>query len=152
MARAVVILRTVAEEVAAAVRQWFERLQACVEAVDYERARPLFVEDAIGFGTKAEVAVGRDTLEANQWSGIWPNIRDFQFDLAQLKSGGDGDVAWGVVTWRSTGFDAEGRPFERPGRATVIFERGQGEWRALHTHFSLFPGTPPRTFGPKGVR
>ena len=144
------ILTAVTEPDERAIRGWFESLQRCVGAVDYAAARPLFVDDAIGFGTRAHLAVGRETLEASQWRGIWPNIRDFRFDLDQLQSGVDGDLGWGIVTWSSTGFDERGEPFERPGRATVIFLRREGAWRALHTHFSLFPGTPPRTFGPMG--
>jgi ketosteroid isomerase-like protein len=144
------ILGLVDEPAERAIRGWFEALQRCVAAVDYATARPLFVDDAIGFGTKAHLAVGRETLEASQWSGIWPSIRDFRFNLDQLRSGADGDLGWGIVTWDSTGFDERGEPYERPGRATVIFVRRDGAWRALHTHFSLFPGTPPRTFGPLG--
>ena len=136
------------EGAAAAIRAWFESLQRCVGAVDYESARALFVEDAIGFGTRAHLAVGRDTLEADQWSGIWPNIRDFRFNLDQLRAGADGDLGWGIVTWESTGFDENGQPYDRPGRATVVFVRRDGAWRALHTHFSLRPGTPPTTHGP----
>jgi ketosteroid isomerase-like protein len=133
----------------AAIRDWFAALQDCVARVDYESARDLFAEDAIGFGTKAHLAEGRETLEANQWSGIWPNIRDFRFDLEGMRAGADGDLAWGITTWSSTGFDERGGPFDRPGRATVIFVRRDGGWRALHTHFSLYPGTPPRTYGPR---
>jgi ketosteroid isomerase-like protein len=140
----------VTEPAERAIRGWFESLERCVGAVDYASARPRFVDDAIGFGTKAHLAVGRETLEASQWSGIWPNIRDFRFNLDQLRCGADGDLGWGIVTWDSTGFDERGEPYERPGRATVIFLRRDGAWRALHTHFSLFPGTPPRTFGPLG--
>src|SRR5262249_32543169 len=96
-------------------------------------------------------AVGRGALEAGQWAGIWPNIRDFRFDLDQLRSGADGDLGWGIVTWDSIGFDEDGAPYQRPGRATVIFVRRQGAWRALHTHFSLYPGTPGRTHYQPGV-
>jgi ketosteroid isomerase-like protein len=140
----------VTEQADGAIRAWFEALQRCVAAVDYDSARSLFVDDAIGFGTRAHLAVGRGALEASQWAAIWPNIRDFRFNLDQLRSGADGDLGWGIVTWDSTGFDQVGAPYERPGRATVIFVRREGAWQALHTHFSLYPGTPPRTFGPLG--
>ena len=83
---------------AAEIRAWFEALQGCVERVDFDAGRGLFVEEAIGFGTKASLAVGRDTLEANQWRGIWPNIRDFRFDLDGMRWGADGDQAWGIAT------------------------------------------------------
>jgi ketosteroid isomerase-like protein len=133
-----------------ALRGWFETLQDCVERVDFDAGRGLFVDNAIGFGTKASLAIGRDTLEANQWRGIWPNIRGFRFDLDGMRWGTEGNQAWAIATWSSTGFSPDGQPFDRPGRATVIFVRRGDAWKALHTHFSLFPGTPPTTHGPKG--
>lgn len=122
-----------------AIRDWFDTLQACCRAVDFERARPIFAPDAIGFGTFGSVLVGRDHLEAGQWRNIWPNIKDFTFQQDQLRWGADGRYAWGIVTWTSTGFDARGQSFDRPGRATVIFEWREGKLLAIHTHFSLYP-------------
>jgi ketosteroid isomerase-like protein len=129
-------------------RQWLEALQGCVQRVDFESGRQLFVEEAVGFGTKASLAVGRDTLEANQWRGIWPHIEGFHFNLDDTRWDSSGDQAWAIATWGSRGFGPDGKTFDRPGRATVIFVRRDGAWRALHTHFSLFPGTPPTTRRP----
>ena len=92
---------------------------------------------------------GLDLVRKEQWEGIWPNIREFKIDLDGVRSGGDQRYAWGVATWTSTGFNEAGNSFFRPGRATVALERQDGVWLAVHTHFSLFPGTPPRTFGPR---
>jgi ketosteroid isomerase-like protein len=133
-----------------AIREWFQMLERCVRQVDYQTARGLFAPDVLSFGTRADVVSGLDALVANQWSGIWPHIRDFTFTLEQLHCGTAGDLAWGIVPWTSTGFHPDGRSFPRPGRATVIFERRHGDWLAVHTHFSLFPGTPPTTHGSKG--
>ena len=127
------------------LRDWFRALERCVGRVDYESAaRDLFAPDVIGFGTKAHLVVGLDGLRAEQWSQVWPKIRDFRFDLDGLRagaapSGGQPELAWAVATWSSTGFDEAGRPFERPGRATVLFRRQGERWLALHTHFSLAP-------------
>ena len=55
------------------------------------------------------------------------------------------DRAWAAVPWTSTGFDENGTAFDRPGRATVTFRRDGARWLGVHTHFSLKPGTPPRT-------
>ena len=46
-------------------------------------------------------------------------------------------------------FDADGNSFNRPGRATVILQKFEENWLAVHTHFSLLPGTPYKTFGKK---
>jgi ketosteroid isomerase-like protein len=90
---------------------------------------------------------GLDHLAANQWRNVWPYIENFTFDLGRLHGNASGDVAWAAVPWTSTGFDQEGRAFDRPGRATVTFAHREGRWLAVHTHFSLNPGTPARSFG-----
>ena len=135
---------------AAAVRQWFQVLGRCCVAVDYESARAIFATDVASFGTKAEVVVGLGPLQRQQWEGIWPNIRDFRIDLDRIVAGGSDSVAWGIAPWTSTGFAENGTPFDRPGRATVVLERRGEGWLAVHTHFSLNPGTPARTHGPGG--
>jgi ketosteroid isomerase-like protein len=136
-------------ETGQAIREWFQTLERSVRRVDYQTMRQYFAPDVLSFGTRAEVVSGLDALVANQWSGIWPNIRDFTIDFEQLHWGASGDLAWGMAPWNSTGFHADGTAFPRPGRATVIFECQQGKWLATHTHFSLFPGTPPTTHGSK---
>lgn len=132
-----------------AVRDWFDMLNRCCVAVDYQSARAIFAPDVISFGTRAEVVSGLDRLEEEQWRGIWPNITDFKIDLATVRAGGSGDVAWGVAVWTSTGYDEAGVGFARPGRATVVLRRSGTKWLCAHSHFSLKPGTPPRTFGRK---
>jgi ketosteroid isomerase-like protein len=121
------------------VEDWFRSLERCVRSVDYASARPLFAPDVVAFGTRAEVVTGLDNLQENQWSGVWPFIKDFTFDLSQLRWGWSGDGGWAVTTWTSTGFRTDGTPFHRPGRATVAFGRRNGRLVALHTHFSLYP-------------
>lgn len=132
-----------------AAKEWFARLSANCAALDYGATMAIFAEDVVAFGTKMDVVSGLDDLRKNQWEGIWPNIRDFQVDMGSVHAGGDAVHAWGVATWTSTGFDESGEPYFRPGRATVTLEKREGAWLATHTHFSLFPGIPQRTFGPK---
>ncbi len=122
-----------------AIREWFLELQACVRAVDYNRAEKIFAPDVVGFGTYKDIAVGLDRLRMEQWSNIWPTIRDFTFRLDQLRWGAEGHLAWAACPWDSLGFRPDGTPIERPGRATVILGRREGKWLAVHTHFSLYP-------------
>lgn len=131
----------------AAVLGWFAELGRCCAAVDYDSAEAIFAPDVVSFGTRADVVSGLGPLRRNQWEGIWPNIANFRVQLDGVRSGGDERHAWGVATWKSTGFHEDGEAFFRPGRATVTLERRDGVWLATHTHFSLNPGTPPRTFG-----
>ena len=140
----------VGEDPKEAVREWFRCLGRYCAAIDYESARLIFAPDVVSFGTRATVVTGIGPLQANQWEGVWPNIRDFKIDVDSIGGEGDSRYAWGVAAWTSTGFDEGGNPFPRPGRATVILERRNGIWLAIHTHFSLSPGTPQQTFGPSG--
>lgn len=133
-----------------AVAQWFALLGRYCAAVDYEGGESIFAPDTIAFGTRARVVQGLAHVRRNQWEGIWPNIRDFAIELDQVRAGGDEHWAWGVAPWTSTGFDRDGTPYVRPGRATVVLERRDDRWLAVHTHFSLAPGTPHETFGPDG--
>lgn len=122
------------------IRAWFTRLAACVANVDYDSARnELFAPDVVAFGTRAHLVEGIDATQRHQWSQVWPNVRDFRFDLDSIKSGAAGDQIWAAALWSSTGFDADGKSFDRPGRATVIFKKDGGRLRAVHTHFSLAP-------------
>lgn len=133
----------------AAVTEWFARLGRYCASVDYGSTRAIFAPDVVSFGTRVDIVSGLDHLQKNQWEGIWPNIQNFKIDLDSIYAGGDDRIAWGVATWTSTGFHEDGNSFFRPGRATVILERRNGEWLSVHTHFSLNPGTPPRTYGPR---
>ena len=139
--------RVTVSEPDAAVREWFGLLGRYCASVDYDSTRAIFATDVVSFGTKADIVSGLDALQANQWEGIWPNIEDFEVNLDSVRSAGNERCAWGVATWTSTGFYEDGKPFFRPGRATVTLERRDGVWLATHTHFSLNPGTPPRTYG-----
>lgn len=132
-----------------AVTEWFEAFGSHVAAVEYEPAKGLVADDVVSFGTKAELVRGLDYLVEQQWRDIWPYIEEFQFVSVDAKPTGEG--AWAAATWKSTGFDADGEPYHRPGRATVAFAQRDGRWLAVHTHFSLAPGIPRETFGPGGA-
>jgi ketosteroid isomerase-like protein len=131
-----------------AAEQWFAGLEKCCSTVDYDSAEDIFADDVVSFGTKSQIVSGLETLRKNQWEGIWGNIKKFKMDLGNLHAGGDDKHAWGIVTWTSVGFDGSHEPFHRPGRATVILEKRDGRWVSVHTHFSLYPDIPQRTFGP----
>lgn len=132
-----------------AVRQWFALMERYCARVDYDGAEGIFAEDVVSFGTTMDIVSGRRALREGQWESIWGNISSFKMDLDNVHAHGSGNQAWGVVTWTSIGFDGSHQPFYRPGRATVTLERRDGVWLAVHTHFSLYPGTPQRTFGKK---
>jgi ketosteroid isomerase-like protein len=135
------------------VRIWFEELARHVRAVDFAAARHLFAEDFVAFGTFNNFVTGRQHAEENQWRKVWPTIDAFVWRLDEVKAlvSPDRLFAVGLAVWDSTGYHADGRPFDRAGRATVSVERiliGD-PFIATHTHMSLFRGTPDISHGKK---
>ena len=134
----------------ALIRRWFQKLQLCIQAVDFVGSRPLFADDIITFGTFAAFTVGREATEQEQWRHVWSHIDQFRWRLDDLRTivSGDRLTAVGMAVFESTGYTESGKAFDRPGRATVVFGRQAigDEWVAQHTHVSLFPGTPSRSF------
>jgi ketosteroid isomerase-like protein len=120
-------------------RAFLTEMQACVRAVDFQRAHTLFDEDVIAFGTYAQVVAGRDRLEQEQWRNVWPNIREFTFRLDEMRCLGGNDTICLVVPWDSVGTRADGATFDRPGRATLLLIQRGDRWVAMHSHFSLAP-------------
>ena len=135
----------------ASVKAWLADWQPCVQQVDFVPARRLFDETVAGFGTHMDVVLGQDALEQNQWRSVWPTIDDFAWDFDGMRIGVSPDrrMAFLITTWTSTGYHQDGSRFDRPGRTTVILSRSdiESEWLGIHTHFSLFPNTPQKSFG-----
>jgi ketosteroid isomerase-like protein len=133
----------------AAVKAWFQTLADHVEAVDFAGARPIFAEDMIAFGTFTDFMTGRALAEQAQWRNVWPHIDHFRWrpDMRVLVSP-DRMQAVGMAVFDSTGYEKDGTPYDRPGRATVVFERPgiDAPFVAMHTHMSLFREVPTRSF------
>jgi ketosteroid isomerase-like protein len=145
-------------EADAATRAWFlewlETFSAYVRAVDYQSARPLFHPDILAFGTHRDVLPSLDAWVNTQWDNVWPKTDDFRFDLAgaHVLVSDDGGTAVVIATWTSTGFDPEGSPFDRPGRATIVFHKFDGRWLGVHSHLSLNRGVPQTSHGNRPVK
>ena len=110
------------EEDVALIRRWFQRLADHVQVVDYVGARPLFAEDLIAFGTFADFVTGRDAIEKQQWRYIWGTIDHFRCRLDDTRTivSADRLTAVGMIMFDSTGYNEDGAPYDRPGRATVV--------------------------------
>lgn len=141
-----------AEDVAR-IRAWFDRLAGYVRAVDYARGRSIFAVDMIALGTFSDFITGRDAAEQAQWRNVWSHIDDFRWRLDAVRTVVSADrlTGIGMAVFDSTGYHRDGTPYDRPGRATVVFTRGSVEedWLAQHTHMSLFRDVPTRSFRDK---
>ena len=144
-------------EDAASLLAWLAQWDPLVAAVDFVPARALFAPNVAAFGTyAAEVMESRQRLEDEQWRQVWPTIDDFKFDLQGMKTALSADRCMGLimVNWTSTGYHQDGQTFCRPGRATVVLTRPDlaQPWCAIHSHFSLLPGTPGKSHGNRPAR
>jgi ketosteroid isomerase-like protein len=139
----------VVEDPAAAVVEWFEKMSRFCSTMDYSSAREIFDEEVASFGTYADAVSGLDVLQQQQWEQVWPRTTGFRVLMETIRSGGVGEIAWGMAIWSSTGYDEAGAEFDRPGRATVVLEKSDGRWKAIHTHFSLLRATNRESHGPR---
>ena len=141
----------VAEEDRRSVADWYARWSGHVAEVDFKPVRAMFAEDTIAFGTKVEVVTSQVQLEAEQWRSVWLSIEDFRFDTSTLEvvTSPDRLMAMGALIFRYTGLHADGKKFERNGRATVTLMRLSvgAPWTCTHSHISLKPGTPGISHG-----
>ncbi len=134
--------------------QWLETFAGYVREVDYASARPLFHPDVLAFGTHRDVIPGLEAWIATQWDNVWPRTSDFRFDLegTHVLASADGTMACVVAPWTSTGYAIDGTRFERPGRATMIFNRGGEGWLCTHSHMSLNRGVPQTSHADRPVK
>jgi ketosteroid isomerase-like protein len=120
------------------VTTWLQEFETACRARDFATGRRMFAPDAVAFGTWATAVHGLDNIEREQWKNVWPRIREFRFD-AQPTVAVSGDTAWIATQWSTEATGPDGRPFKRPGRGTFVLARRDGQWRCVHSHFSLLP-------------
>lgn len=140
--------------IAAEIRGWLGRFAGHVREVDYAGAYPFWHDDIVIFGTYQELVRSREAWTATQWDNVWPRTADFAFDLGNtlVLASPDGAMAVAVAPWTSTGFQPDGTPFPRPGRATIVLARQpDGRWLGVHSHMSLGKGVPQDSHGNRPV-
>lgn len=135
------------------VGAFFQRWGDLVDAVDFKRARDLYVDDVIAFGSLGKMLTSREALENEQWRAVWPTLAAYTHDLPTLEVAVSPDrlMAMGAVIARTTGIHKDGSHFDRPVRVTATLMRPSVDapWLATHTHVSLTPGTPAPSYGSK---
>lgn len=133
---------------------WLTRFSGFVREVDYASARPLFHPDVVAFGTHRDVIPGLENWIATQWDNVWPRTTGFTFDLegTHVLAAADESMAVVVTPWMSTGYHPDGAAFERPGRATMVFSKLEGEWVCVHSHMSLNRGVPQTSHAERAVK
>ena len=145
--------------VEAQLKLWLTIFAGHVRAVDYAAAPPMWHPGVLAFGTHRDVMAGLETAIATQWDNVWPKTAEFAFDLAgtQVLASPDRAMAVVVAPWTSAGFHPDGSRFDRPGRATMVFDRSghpslAGGWRCVHSHLSLNRGVPQASHGARPVK
>ena len=79
---------------------------------------------------------------------------DFRFDTdtARVLASADDTMATVVVSWTSTGYAQDSVAFDRPGRATMVFQKQDGAWLCTHSHMSLNRGVPQQSYANRPVK
>jgi ketosteroid isomerase-like protein len=133
---------------------WLDRFASYVRDVDYAAAYPLFHPDMLAFGTHRDVIPGLDAWMRTQWDNVWPRTNDFRFDLSEthVLLSADQTMATVIAPWTSTGYHRDGTSFDRPGRATMIFQRDDDRWLCIHSHMSLNRGVPQESHAERPVK
>ncbi len=142
------------DEVRAYFLEWLETFSGYVRAVDYASARPLFHPSILAFGTHQDVLFSLDAWIKTQWDNVWPKTDDFRFNLpaTHVLVAKDMSMSMVVAPWTSTGFHPDGSPFNRPGRATLIFNKYEDRWLVVHSHMSLNRGVPQASHGNRPMK
>ena len=142
------------EEMTHFFRRWLDTFAEYVREVDYDSARSLFHPDVLAFGTHNNVISGLDQWVATQWDNVWPKTTDFRFDLERTSFlvSSDGAMVTIIAPWTSTGYYRDGKPFTRPGRATMLLSRNDDGWLCLHSHMSLNRGVPQSSHANRPVK
>ena len=133
-------------DIPATPAEWLRTFEAVVRARDFAGGRALFAEDAVAFGTWARAVSGLDDIVREQWQNVWPRIENFAFDR-ETRVHTAGDHAWIAGGWTTQATGPDGKPFHRPGRATIVLDRRDGKWLAVHSHFSLLPSQSDSAHG-----
>jgi ketosteroid isomerase-like protein len=133
---------------------WLENFSGYVRAVDYASARTLFHPGILAFGTHQDVLPNLEAWIETQWDNVWPRTDDFRFTISEthVLVSADRTMAVVVAPWTSTGFATDGTPFDRPGRATIVFHRSNMTWLGVHSHLSLNKGVPQTSHGNRPVK
>jgi ketosteroid isomerase-like protein len=133
---------------------WLEGFSRHVRNVDYASARPLFHPEILAFGTHRDVLPSLEAWVNTQWDNVWPKTDAFRFTLAEVHVlvSDDATLAVVVAPWTSTGYNPDGKPFDRPGRATIVFHKSGGTWLGVHSHLSLNRGVPQTSHGNRPVK
>ncbi|NGM23066.1 nuclear transport factor 2 family protein [Roseomonas stagni] len=141
------------EATRAGVLAWMARFAAAVRAVDYRTATPMWHAKVLAFGTHQAVLEGFVNFRDRQWDSVWPRTADFAFveAAARVLASADAGMAVAIAPFTSTGFHADGTPFPRPGRATLVLMRQGDAWIAVHSHLSLERGVPTESHGNRPV-
>lgn len=140
----------------ASIREFFRHWGELVCAVDIKRARALYTEDVIAFGSLGKMMTTRAALENEQWRALWPTVEDHRHDPETLEIivSPDRLMTMGATFLRSIGIGRDGMKFERIGRVTATLMRPDVTAPSLitHSHVSLVPGTPAPSYGKRAEK
>ncbi|MGH6953402.1 MAG: YybH family protein [Alphaproteobacteria bacterium] len=142
------------EEDRRSIEVWLEGFEREIDRLDYQGARARFDERVVTFSLQKDVVSGLDEFEREQWRTGWHRASDMRWHTEGMRAMVSPDrlMAFVALTLESTGYHEDGRPFERPARASFVLvrERVGAPWKGIHVHVSLRRGVPPESHGKRG--
>ena len=130
------------QEDEAAIREILKRVVDSVHNLDYDGVRDFIPDDGVYFGSVAIRAQGYDELYEKQFTRVWPNIDEFNMVPSSISVHTSNELGWAICLFDSSAPGPDGKPVERKGRMTFIFEKRDGVWVMVHSHDSLYPAPP----------
>lgn len=115
------------------------------EAFSRARVEPLYKRDedftAYDLAPPARGYLGWSEY-SDHWSGLLGKFSEFRYayndDLRVFRNG---NTAWASVSGRTYGKSADGQPFSKDMRLTLVLVKENGRWLITHEH-----GSAPRMF------
>ncbi len=133
------------------LKEWVDRFSGHVANLRYDEAAAMMDPNVNSFSTWTDVVEGIEQFVNSQWRNVWHTMTDFVMvtDKMRCRISPDRLMASVMVTWTSTGYAADGEPFDRPGRCsfTLVRDSFDDDWRGVQAHFSLMRGVPQQSFG-----
>lgn len=121
------------------LEHWLHNFADAVRNQDFAAGKALFHQDVVSFGTVCVRSDSLNNLVDRQWKVIWTSTKWFNFDYASALAAVEANQAVIISNWYSTGFDRQGKAFQRQGRSSIVLKQDEGQWKAIHTHLSINP-------------
>ncbi|MEI9862976.1 MAG: nuclear transport factor 2 family protein [Limisphaerales bacterium] len=127
------------QKIPESLAEWMKVFSKAVRDRDFATGRKLFAGDVTAFGTVYFRVDDLDELVSGQWQMVWPRTADFDFNYDSARTVMTSELATVMAEWKSITLDGAQKSLLRHGRVTIVLQKSDNAWKAVHTHFSINP-------------